>query len=332
VSTLAKLEYGKKGDYTAMVCSFPGSVLDETDAALQVAAHAGVNAIQVSIDSDLHPDHLLQTVYDFEEIYLTAPTSFFQSYMGFRKNGIVVTLDGHGSDELFGGYPFDMDTKLKDDFPNIFKMKKTLSTIQHMYGRKDEVSMNEVVPYFKGDLLQKIRNRKPLSLFEKEHYYRNQLFHSTFKGILPTLLRNYDRYSMHAGVEVRMPFLDYRIVAFAFTLPNEYRVRNGFSKAIVREAAKRLVPPAILNNKLKSGWNSPMAEWLRGVWKEWLLDELHSTAFSNCDLIDKEKVLQQADVFYKADKPEQVYGQELWLQLQPYLIEKANKVFAHSSL
>ena len=85
--------------------------------------------------------------------------------------------------------------------------------------------------------------------------------------MLPTLLRNYDRYSMHAGVEVRMPFLDYRIIEFAFTLPNDFKVRNGFSKAIVREAAQGIVPDHILRNKLKSGWNSPMGEWLAGSWK-----------------------------------------------------------------
>lgn len=330
VSTLGKMGYGKSGDYTALVASFPGSELDETDAALQVAAHAGVNAEKVVVQTDLHPDQILKAVYDFEEIYLTAPITFFQSYSGFRKKGIVVTLDGHGGDELFGGYPFDMDRKLKDDFPNIFKMRNTLNTIQNMYGRNEETQMNEVLPYFKGELLQTIKKKNPLSLFEKEKYYRDQLFHSTFKGILPTLLRNYDKYSMHAGVEVRMPFLDYRIVAFAFTLPNAYRVRNGFSKAIVREAAKGIVPQAILQTKLKSGWNSPMGEWLGGVWKEWLLDELHSTAFSNCDLIDTNQLQQQAEAFYNSGSHEHVHGQQLWLQLQPYLIEKANKAFALS--
>lgn len=328
VSTLGKLGYGKNGEYTALVSSFPGSELDETEAALQVAANANVDAVKVVVQTDLSPDHILQAVYDFEEIYLTSPISFFQSYMGFRKKGIVVTLDGHGGDELFGGYPFDMDTKLKDDFPNIFKMRNTLNTIHHMYGRNEKAPINDVMPYFKGELLQKIKKGKPLSIFEKEKHYRNQLFHSTFKGILPTLLRNYDRYSMHAGVEVRMPFLDYRVVAFAFTLPNDYRVRNGFSKAIVREAAKGIVPANILNTKLKSGWNSPMGEWLGGVWKEWVMDEVHSTSFNNCDLIDKNKVQTQVETFYKNATFEHVYGQQLWLQLQPYLIEKANKAYA----
>lgn len=328
VSTLGKLGFGKNGSYTALVASFPGSALDETKEALQVAANAGVDAVKVVVEADLSPDHILEAVYAFEEIYLTAPVTFFQSYKGFRKQGIVVTLDGHGGDELFGGYPFDMDTKLKDDFPNLLKMRNTLSTINHMYGNGNELELKDAWPHFKGQLLQKLKAKKPFSIFEKEQYYRNKLFHSTFKGILPTLLRNYDRYSMNAGVEVRMPFLDYRIIAFAFTLPNHYKVRNGFSKAIVREAAKGIVPPNILNNKLKSGWNSPMGEWLAGKWKQWLLDEVHSTAFANCDLIDTTAYRKQVDAFYAAAKPEQNAGQQLWLQLQPYLLEKANQQFA----
>ncbi|HLO38449.1 MAG TPA: asparagine synthase (glutamine-hydrolyzing), partial [Lacibacter sp.] len=132
VSTLGKLGFGKKGGYTALVASFPGSALDETKEALQVAANAGVEAVTVTVEPDTDPDHILETVYAFEEIYLTAPKTFFQSYRGFREKGIVVTLDGHGGDELFGGYPFDMDTKLKDDFPNLLKMRNTLTTINHM--------------------------------------------------------------------------------------------------------------------------------------------------------------------------------------------------------
>jgi asparagine synthase (glutamine-hydrolysing) len=328
VSTLGKLGFGKKSGYTALVASFPGSALDETKEALQVAANAGVDAVTVTVEPDTDPDHILETVYAFEEIYLTAPNTFFQSYKGFREKGIVVTLDGHGGDELFGGYPFDMDMKLKDDFPNLLKMRNTLTTINRMYGNENDLELKDAWPHFKGQLLQKLKAKKPFSIFEEEKYYKNKLFHSTFKGILPTLLRNYDRYSMYAGVEIRMPFLDYRIIEFAFSLPNDYKVSNGFSKAIVREAAKGIVPNNILQNRLKSGWNSPMGEWLAGKWKQWLLDEVHSTAFQNCDLIDTTVYRKQVDDFYNAAAVEQNKGQQLWLQLQPYLIEKANKQFS----
>lgn len=328
VSTIGKLGYGKKGEYTALISSFPGSALDETKEAMQVAEHANVPAVKVTVNPDLSPDHILEAIYDFEEMYLTAPVSFFQSYKGFRENGIVVTLDGHGGDELFGGYPFDMDVKLKDDFPNLLRMRNTLTTIHNMYGHEGEMDMRNAWMHFKGELLQKIKARKPFSVFEKEQYYKQKLFHSTFKGILPTLLRNFDRYSMHAGVEVRMPFLDYRMIEFAFSLPNDYKVRNGFSKAVVREAARGIVPDAILDNKLKSGWNSPMGEWMSGNWKQWLLDEVHSNDFRQCTLINSDMLLQQVEQFYTEARFEHSASQQLWLQLQPYFIEKANKKYA----
>ena len=301
VSTLGKLGFGKTSGYTALVASFPGSHLDETKEALQVAANAGVDAVKVTVNNELSPEHILQSIYEFEEIYLTSALPFFQSYKGFREQGIVVTLDGHGGDELFGGYPFDLYAKLKDDFPNLWKMKDTLSMINRMYGNDTDANMLESWVQFKTELVRRKRTKGLASVFNIEAHYRDQLFHSTFYGILPTLLRNYDHYSMHAGVEVRMPFLDYRIIAFAFTLPNEYKIRNGFSKAIVREAAKPIVPAHILQNKVKTGWNSPMGEWLSGNWKQWILDEVHSTAFKNCDLIDQPSVLQQLHFFYKEE-------------------------------
>lgn len=328
VSTLGKLGFGKGGGYTALVASFPGSYLDETKEALQVAANAGVDAVKVTIQPDLEPGHILKAIYDFEELYLTSPLTFFQSYKGFRDKGIVVTLDGHGGDELFGGYPFDLDAKLKDDFPNLWRMKDTLSMINRMYGNDADAGMSESWVQFKTELVRRKRAKGIASVFNRETHYRNKLFHSTFHGILPTLLRNYDHYSMNAGVEVRMPFLDYRIIAFAFTLPNEYKVRNGFSKAIVREAAKPIVPTHILQNKVKTGWNSPMGEWLSGNWKQWIVDEVNSSSFNNCDLINPVAVKQELNDFYNTARFDHTSAQQLWLQLQPYFLEKANKEFA----
>lgn len=326
VSTIAQMGFAKSGAYKALVSSFPGSFLDETADAKIIAQHAGVQLQPVEVQTDLDPNHILHAVYQFEEIAGTSPIPFFQLYQGFRDRNVVVTLDGHGSDELFGGYSFDLYEKLKDDFPNLFKMQHTLHTIDKMYGQANNIGLKEAWPHFKTELLQKIKKKQLLTVFEKEHYYKQQLFHSTFKGILPTLLRNYDKYSMAAGVEVRMPFLDYRIIEFAFSIPNSYKLRKGFTKAIVRNAGKGIVPPHILANKVKTGWNSPMGEWFAGPWKQWLQDETTSTAFHSCDLINQTNIKKSVAAFYKA-APEQNAGQHIWLQLQPYLIEKANKQF-----
>ncbi len=328
VSSIAQMGFAKDGGYKALVSSFPGSFIDETDDAMLIAKHAGVSVEPVVVQTDLDPNHILHAAYQFEEIAATSPIPFFQLYQGFRDRNVVVTLDGHGSDELFGGYSFDLYAKLKDDFPNLFDMRTTLHAIDKMYGLNNEISLKDAWPHFRTELLQKVKKKELLSVFEKEQYYKQKLFHSTFKGIMPTLLRNYDKYSMAAGVEVRMPFLDYRIIEFAFSLPNSYRLRNGFTKAVVRSAAKGMVPDSILGNKIKTGWNSPMGEWFAGPWKEWLLDETGSVGFSTCDLVDQQSIRNKMNLFFQS-KPDQNAGQDLWLQLQPDLIEKANKQYSN---
>jgi hypothetical protein len=96
----------------------------------------------------------------------------------------------------------------------------------------------------------------------------------------------------------------------------------------VREAAKPIVPANILKNKVKTGWNSPMGEWLSVSWKQWILDEVNSSNFSNCDLIDVAAVKQRLHRFYDEARFDHTNAQQLWLQLQPYFLEKANKQFA----
>jgi asparagine synthase (glutamine-hydrolysing) len=312
-------------NYKAIVASFPGSVLDETDSAIQIAKNARVEAVKVIIKPSESPDEILKSAYHFEEIAGTSPIPFFQTYNAFRENGIYVTLDGHGGDELFGGYASDIADKLVDDFPNLFRMRSTMQTIENIYGNDRKISLGLSWLYFSQQWEK--RKKEGVSFFDKTIEYKKRLHFSTFEGILPTLLRNYDKYSMFAGVEVRMPFLDFRIVDFAFKLPNKYKVNHGFSKLLLRKAGEGILPSNIVNNKIKIGWNTPMGEWLNGKWKEWLLDELSSTEFANCNLVNKEKIKKMVDEFYITNLQDQDQGQLIWLKLQPYLIEKANKKY-----
>ena len=73
-------------------------------------------------------------------------------------------------------------------------------------------------------------------LYGKDVYKRQVLFVSTHETILPTLLRNYDRDSMASGVEIRMPFLDYRIVEFAFSIGWKSKLQDVYK----RQAQDRL--------------------------------------------------------------------------------------------
>jgi asparagine synthase (glutamine-hydrolysing) len=80
---------------------------------------------------------------------------------------------------------------------------------------------------------------------------------------LPKLLRHEDRNSMAHSIETRMPFLDYRLVQLAVRLPVSLKLRNGWSKWILREAMAGTLPDSIRLRKSKLGFNAPEADWLR---------------------------------------------------------------------
>lgn len=80
---------------------------------------------------------------------------------------------------------------------------------------------------------------------------------------LPKLLRHEDRNSMAHSIETRMPFLDYRLVEFAVRLPVSMKLRNGWSKWLLREAMSGTLPEPVRLRKSKLGFNAPEAGWLR---------------------------------------------------------------------
>ena len=92
----------------------------------------------------------------------------------------------------------------------------------------------------------------------------NQQAFDLTQRLLPSLLRYEDRNSMAFSIETRLPFLDYRLVEFAFSLPDEQRLDGDVTKAILRRALADRVPAAILARRDKMGFETPTDPWLRG--------------------------------------------------------------------
>jgi asparagine synthase (glutamine-hydrolysing) len=89
----------------AFVATFPGTPLDETRYARKVVEHIGIDATFVEIDPSRDIGRFDEIFYRFEELYITSPIPMLQTYEAVRAHGTRVTLDGHGADELLGGYP-----------------------------------------------------------------------------------------------------------------------------------------------------------------------------------------------------------------------------------
>jgi asparagine synthase (glutamine-hydrolysing) len=80
---------------------------------------------------------------------------------------------------------------------------------------------------------------------------------------------------MRVGLEVRVPFLDHRLAAFAWSLPLKWKIQPGERKILLRQLLSRYLPSPLVNRR-KMGFAIPLGEWLRGDLREWaeeLLDE-----------------------------------------------------------
>jgi asparagine synthase (glutamine-hydrolysing) len=319
------------------VATFPGSFIDEAEYAKKVVENIGVAAEYVTIDPSRGIDDIFRQLYLFEELYLTSPVPMMSVYGAIRKGGVVVSIDGHGADELLSGYGKSIYEAFLDSGVNLASIRNILRTFEGLY---DTPKFAGVVNIPKQDLLVYLRFLKMrLGAKGAIRHILSELFSHQPKGargafnehlytlftktILPTLLRNYDRYAMANSVEIRMPFMDYRLVEYCFSLPWESKIRNGYTKAILRDSVKDLVPHEVLYRKFKIGFNTPFTEWMQNQWKTFLLDTLENQDFKQSDLIDAPKV----DAFIRRviNDPKASFadGEDAWKMLIPYFWEKS---------
>ena len=85
-----------------------------------------------------------------------------------------------------------------------------------------------------------------------------------------------DRMSMAWSIESRLPFMDYRLVEMAFNLADDFKLADGFSKIVLRNAVKGKLPESIRSNPRKKRFNSPYRRWLRREWRPLVEDSLGS--------------------------------------------------------
>ena len=265
-------DYASKDWQHAFVAAFPGTPLDESYYAKVVADNINIEANYIDINPLKYWENLEDYFYKFEELYITSPIPMLMLYSNVKKSGVTVTLDGHGADELFSGYGHLLEAlwDSKFSYSNTIDILNTHTetlgdNVQFSRSNKLSIYLKYMTKKIIKDLLGKARiskdynhvNFKKLDNFSQHLYV---IFHET---ILPTLLRNYDRYSMINGVEIRMPFMDHRIVTYVNSLPYTSKFGNGYTKILIRDAMSKNMPKEITWRKSKIGFNTPIVDWMQ---------------------------------------------------------------------
>lgn len=102
----------------------------------------------------------------------------------------------------------------------------------------------------------------------------NDILLTDMKLVLPNdMLTKVDLMSMAHGLEVRVPFLDYRLVNFAFSLPDDFKINRSIRKRILQDTFREVLPPE-LYNRPKKGFEVPLLTWLRKDLKSLITDDL----------------------------------------------------------
>lgn len=201
------------------------------------------------------------------------------------KEHVTVALSGDGGDESFLGYNhFDLLLKYKKIFIIPYFFRKFISFFLGVVSSSSKVNSirrllevkninNFIEGIFLGyNTLLKDRDVSWLSNYSVYKDGSSLLLQKAADLNIKLWLENdsnvkVDRASMASSVEVRSPFLDYRIVEFARTLPVKYRIYNGKKKYILKEILKEYIPEEIFEQP-KKGFSIPIGQWICNELKE----------------------------------------------------------------
>lgn len=212
----------------------------------------------IFLDEGLITNALKKIIYHHEIPVVS--TSVFAQYSVMqlaKQKGSVVLLDGQGADEYLAGY----DQYKYYIFNELYKKGLFKDFLDEKKAYKKHYGQPIRLGYlFLIDPILKIFNIKR-ELYKKGGNLKERLAHDLVT-ILPELLHYADRNSMAFSIEVRLPFLFHELVEFVLTLPNKHLYSMGYTKKVLREALKGIVPQEILDRKDKLGYLPPEKKWL----------------------------------------------------------------------
>ncbi|NTV45907.1 MAG: asparagine synthase (glutamine-hydrolyzing) [Chlorobiales bacterium] len=239
-----------------------------------------------------------------------------------RESGTIVVQVGEGSDELFSGYQrYLQEVQYYEYYYQLLPqaVKDVAYQVLHKFNPGSLVTdfarraKEHDSPFYGGALCfteeekrvlltdpfrknQQMSGRIAARYFsELEHiwpdsrskeYLRKMVYTELKNRLSELLLMRVDKMSMAVSIEARVPFLDHRLVEFAFRIPQEMKIKNGVPKYILKKAAEGIIPHNIIYRR-KQGFAAPITEWLRtGKLVAYAKDHIFGSGLMKQDFFD----------------------------------------------
>jgi asparagine synthase (glutamine-hydrolysing) len=267
---------------------FPGFEKDESNLIKELSEQFKCNNYGVTPNVNGLVDDFEKLCYHQEEPFLSS--SIYAQYKVYelaKLHNVKVLLDGQGADEIVGGYTKYVHWYLQE---LIARSKFSLAKKEKTAFQKNNINphwgiKNIFATYLPAHAALALERREYAKLMHNKNIASNLLhtikgheaqgiykpvvtklndilYYNTMQSGLDELLRYADRNSMAHGTEVRLPFLNIDLVDFIFSLPSTFKMKDGFTKNLLRKTMQNKLPNTILWNPIKIGFEPPQKSWM----------------------------------------------------------------------
>lgn len=323
-SSIVAMASRDSGPFPCYSIGFDGDTLDGSPSDLpyakKVARHLGVDLREIRVAPSII-DHLERIIWHLDEPQADpAPINVMLIAEHARRDGVKVLLSGAGGDELFSGYRRHQALRLEACWSWLPRsVRRALASgsltipIGSASGRRlakmlvnaDRSPDGRICGYFQWssdatrraiyspDVAQKLARTatdgpflRSLERIPSETDRLNRMLYLDARHFLADHNLVYtDKASMAAGVEVRVPFLDPDLVAFATSLPPSLKRRGNEVKTILKHAMEPILPHEIVYRP-KTGFGAPLRHWLKHELRDMVRDRLSISAINSRGLFD----------------------------------------------
>jgi len=341
-ATASKLSSTPLHTYSAYY-GVPGP-FDERRYSDQMIDRYPAQAYQVCPDGNQLLQMLPRIIWHLEEPPLAHGVYPHWRIAELASQHVKVLLVGQGADELLAGYPHYFVHSLADYLSHgyIFQALKEWAWNCHRRGRwvkfgllrgiltriavrmlhlKQRPRSEPVLGPLLRDLAPSLPNARRGDRYESR--LNESLYYDTRYAILPTLLRYEDKIDMAFSIEGRVPFLDHRFVEVVGSLGVKARIRDGWSKIILREAMNEVMPADVQWRRDKMGFPTPYQSWLSGPLFKETQSRILDSALASEGYLDRDRMERHLADYRQGTGPD-TGAIWKWLCLSMWYDERAN--------